>query len=69
MSASLEYMTTLGVLLGGDKNDTRNYMYEVLDFQMAIANVSMNLLYKSKYIFFCLIHRSGGLGYYVPLFC
>lgn len=40
LSASLEYMTTLGVLLGGDKNDTRNYMYEVLDFQIAIANIT-----------------------------
>lgn len=40
LSAALEYMTTIGVLLGGEKNDTYNQMYEILEFETEIANVS-----------------------------
>eukprot|EP00106_Octopus_bimaculoides_P022840 XP_014790282.1 PREDICTED: endothelin-converting enzyme 2-like [Octopus bimaculoides] len=40
LSAALEYMTTIGVLLGGEKNDTYNQMYEILEFETEIANIT-----------------------------
>nr|QHX41524.1 endothelin-converting enzyme 2-like isoform X1 [Octopus vulgaris] len=40
LSAALEYMTTIGVLLGGEKNDTYNQMLEILEFETEIANIT-----------------------------
>ncbi|GAB1602197.1 endothelin-converting enzyme homolog isoform X2 [Argonauta hians] len=40
LSAALKYMTTIGVLLGGEKNDTYNQMLEILEFETEIANIT-----------------------------
>ena len=32
-------MTDVGVLLGGDHNDTESQMYKVIEFEQEIANV------------------------------
>lgn len=37
--AYLKYMTTVGVLLGGKENETRDQMRQVLDFEMKLAKV------------------------------
>lgn len=39
LSAYLEYMTTVGVLLGGEENATRDQMKEVIEFESKIAEV------------------------------
>ncbi|KAG1679571.1 Endothelin-converting enzyme [Nymphon striatum] len=41
LNAYLEYMTTVGVLLGGDKNSTREKMKEVLNFETKIAKFTI----------------------------
>lgn len=45
LSAYLEYMTEIGVLLGGEENDTRRQMTEVIEFETELANVSYSLMY------------------------
>ena len=37
--AYLKYMTTIGVLLGGEENETRRQMQEVLEFEIKLAKV------------------------------
>ncbi|KAL9971069.1 hypothetical protein ACROYT_G023554 [Oculina patagonica] len=37
--AYLKYMTTIGVLLGGKENETRNQMRQVLDLEMKLAKI------------------------------
>ncbi|KAI8517248.1 Endothelin-converting enzyme 2 [Branchiostoma belcheri] len=38
--AYLAYMTELGILLGGDRNETMMLMSEVLDFEIELANIT-----------------------------
>ena len=46
LSAYLKYMTKIGVLLGGEHNATEQQMYEVIEFEQTLANVSRrNILY------------------------
>ena len=40
LGAYLDYMTTTGVLLGGEENDTRAQMLDVIEFETQLANVS-----------------------------
>ena len=40
LTAYLEYMTTVGVLLGGERNDTEAQMIEVIEFEQELAAVS-----------------------------
>ena len=40
LGAYLEYMTQTGVLLGGEENDTRSQMLDVIEFERQLANVS-----------------------------
>ena len=37
--AYLKYMTTIGVLLGGEENETRRQMQDVLEFEIKLAKV------------------------------
>ncbi|XP_076320536.1 endothelin-converting enzyme homolog isoform X2 [Tachypleus tridentatus] len=39
-TAYLTYMTNVGVLLGGEENDTRQQMKEVLEFERKLANIT-----------------------------
>jgi len=39
LQAYLTYMTTVGVLLGGEYNDTRQQMMEVMQFEKQLAEV------------------------------
>ena len=36
-------MTKTGVLLGGEENDTRDQMLDVIEFEPRLANVSNNI--------------------------
>lgn len=42
LSAYLEYMTEVGVLLGGERNATEDQMREVIEFEMKLAQVSVS---------------------------
>uniref|UniRef100_A0A8C2BQ10 endothelin-converting enzyme 1 n=1 Tax=Cyprinus carpio TaxID=7962 RepID=A0A8C2BQ10_CYPCA len=44
LKAYLDYMVELGLLLGGDKNSTRVQMQQILDFETALANITVHLL-------------------------
>lgn len=44
LMAYLKYMTTVGVLLGGHENSTREQMKEVLEFEMKLAKVCSHLI-------------------------
>jgi len=44
LMAYLKYMTTVGVLLGGHENFTREQMKEVLKFEMKLAKVCLQLI-------------------------
>lgn len=39
LNAYLDYMTQVGVLLGGEENSTRQQMEQVLELEIKIANV------------------------------
>ena len=39
LSAYLEFMTKVGVLLGGQENATRHQMAQVIAFEMSLAEV------------------------------
>ncbi|XP_078035137.1 M13 family metallopeptidase neprilysin 3 isoform X4 [Augochlora pura] len=39
LTAYLEYMTKIGVLLGGEENSTRRQMQEVIDFETKLAEI------------------------------
>ncbi|XP_077867473.1 endothelin-converting enzyme 1-like [Saccoglossus kowalevskii] len=41
LTAYLEYMTTLTVLLGAEENETRSLMVEVLEFEKDLANITV----------------------------
>ncbi|XP_052820639.1 endothelin-converting enzyme homolog isoform X2 [Mya arenaria] len=41
LTAYLDYMTLVGVLLGGEKNQTRDYMEEVIEFEIRLANITV----------------------------
>ncbi|XP_030633266.1 endothelin-converting enzyme 2b, partial [Chanos chanos] len=41
LKAYLEYMVELGLLLGGDKNSTQSQMQQILDFETALANITV----------------------------
>ncbi|XP_016412994.1 endothelin-converting enzyme 2-like [Sinocyclocheilus rhinocerous] len=41
LKAYLDYMVELGLLLGGDKNSTRVQMQQILDFETALANITV----------------------------
>uniref|UniRef100_A0A672L822 endothelin-converting enzyme 1 n=1 Tax=Sinocyclocheilus grahami TaxID=75366 RepID=A0A672L822_SINGR len=41
LKAYLDYMVELGLLLGGDKNSTRVQMQKILDFETALANITV----------------------------
>lgn len=41
LKAYLDYMVELGLLLGGDKNSTRGQMQQILDFETALANITV----------------------------
>lgn len=41
MKAYLDYMVELGLLLGGDKNSTQSQMQQILDFETALANITV----------------------------
>ena len=45
LGAYLEYMTKTGVLLGGEENDTRDQMLDVIEFETRLANVSEGIYY------------------------
>ncbi|KAK6305014.1 hypothetical protein J4Q44_G00237940 [Coregonus suidteri] len=40
--AYLDYMVQLGLLLGGDKNSTQSQMQQILDFETALANITVS---------------------------
>lgn len=40
LKAYLEYMTKVGVLLGGEPNATRDQMQAVIDFETRLANIT-----------------------------
>ena len=40
LNAYLEYMTKVGVLMGGEENMTRKHMQNVIAFETELANVS-----------------------------
>ena len=42
LSAYLKFMIDLGELLGGDRNETEEQMYKVIEFEQRIANVRNN---------------------------
>lgn len=39
--AYLDYMVELGTLLGGEKGSTRLQMQQILDFEKALANITV----------------------------
>uniref|UniRef100_A0A8W8MSH3 Endothelin-converting enzyme 1 n=2 Tax=Magallana gigas TaxID=29159 RepID=A0A8W8MSH3_MAGGI len=41
LNAYLDYMTTVGVLMGGEKNATRNLMQNVIAFETELANITV----------------------------
>ncbi|XP_076831918.1 endothelin-converting enzyme 2b isoform X3 [Brachyhypopomus gauderio] len=41
LKAYLDYMVELGLLLGGDKNSTLSQMQQILDFETALANITV----------------------------
>ncbi|KAK1162393.1 endothelin-converting enzyme 2-like isoform X1, partial [Acipenser oxyrinchus oxyrinchus] len=41
LTAYLEYMAELGMLLGGDHNTTRAQMQQILDFETTLANITV----------------------------
>nr|DBA15658.1 TPA: hypothetical protein GDO54_003132 [Pyxicephalus adspersus] len=41
LSGYLHFMVQLGVLLGGEENHTRQQMQEILDFETALANITI----------------------------
>lgn len=41
LKAYLDYMVELGLLLGGDKNSTQSQMQQILDFETALANITV----------------------------
>ncbi|RXM99755.1 Endothelin-converting enzyme 2 [Acipenser ruthenus] len=41
LTAYLEYMAELGMLLGGDNNTTRAQMQQILDFETTLANITV----------------------------
>ncbi|KAH3827140.1 hypothetical protein DPMN_129069, partial [Dreissena polymorpha] len=41
LSAYLDYMTLVGVLLGGEENNTRSQMREVIEFEIKLANITV----------------------------
>ncbi|KAL3861160.1 hypothetical protein ACJMK2_007225 [Sinanodonta woodiana] len=41
LTAFLEYMTRLGVLLGGEENNTREQMLEIIEFEVQLANITI----------------------------
>ena len=41
MRAYLEYMTTVGILLGGQKATTEQHMRRILEFEEKLARVTM----------------------------
>ena len=43
LKAYLEYMTKVGVLLGGEANDTQSQMRDVIEFEAELAEVSLTL--------------------------
>ena len=47
--AYLEYMTTVGVLLGGEKNATEKQMREVMRLEMDMAKVGLCLVHSTLF--------------------
>lgn len=43
LAAYVNYMTEVGVLLGGEENSTREQMSAVVEFETKLANVSESL--------------------------
>lgn len=43
MNAYLDYMTQVGILLGGEGNSTRHQMEQVLELEIKIANVRKDI--------------------------
>lgn len=41
LKAYLDYMVELGMLLGGDRNSTEKQMQQILDFETALANITV----------------------------
>ncbi|XP_060561809.1 endothelin-converting enzyme homolog isoform X3 [Ruditapes philippinarum] len=41
LSAYLDYMTRVGVLLGGEENNTREQMLDVIEFETQLANITV----------------------------
>lgn len=41
LAAYLRYMTKVGILLGGDKNDTQRQMQDIIDFETKLANITV----------------------------
>lgn len=41
LKAYLDYMVELGLLLGGAKNSTQSQMQQILDFETALANITV----------------------------
>ncbi|KAG5836976.1 hypothetical protein ANANG_G00234360 [Anguilla anguilla] len=41
LKAYLDYMVELGVLLGGEHNSTQSQMQQILDFEIALANITV----------------------------
>jgi endothelin-converting enzyme len=40
LNAYLDYMTAVGVLMGGEENETRKHMQDVIALETELANVS-----------------------------
>lgn len=45
VSAYYDYMVDMAVLFGADKEQAKKEMLESLQFEMALANVSLKLIY------------------------
>lgn len=43
LKAYYEYLSTVGTLLGGEKNHTRKSMLEVIELEMQIAQITLPL--------------------------
>ena len=41
LKAYLDYMVELGLLLGGERNSTERQMQQILDFETALANITV----------------------------
>ena len=56
LNAYLEYMTKVGVLMGGEENMTRKHMQNVIAFETELANVSSSERhwFYVWYLFLCL---------------